>query len=171
MWWLHPAKRGAFVTKAVCACSFGVHKMNLRIFSGVYQSFVESGGDREVFQSSVYLDHISSKLPQMRASNQAQYNQLHLLISILSSSKNELRVLDWGGGAGESFFTLKETAYRLLKKLFYYIVDNEKIIAVGKAFATTANRCKDVELKWVSLDKWEGQRLSPANIDIVQLGS
>ena len=76
-----------------------------------------------------------------------------------------------GGGAGESFFKINEIAYKSLEKLFYCIVDNSKIIAIGKAFATIPNKYKNVELTWISLEKWESHPLLPANIDIVQLGS
>jgi len=141
----------------------------LKIFKGIYKNFSETNGDCEVFESTVHLNHTKSKLPRIYASDKNSYINLAMLIKIFSTYKRELRVLDFGGGAGETFFALSPTVYNNLDKLLYYIIDNSKVLSIGKKFLEKIDQHKKVELFWIPINS-ENLKL-PKPLDILQLGS
>ena len=141
-----------------------------KIFSGIYKNFKETDGKLNVFQSEVYLKHIKSKLPSIYENNNLkQFNNLSLLILILSGYQKQVTILDWGGGAGESFFQLNQKVYDDLDKINWCIMDNSKIIEIGEIFSNKIDLKQNVELTFLNLEK--NYQVISKPIDILQLGS
>ena len=102
-----------------------------QIFAGIYKTFSDSGGDLDVFESELYLNHIKNKLLSFTSNNIKQYENISLLVSLLSLSKKTLDIIDYGGGAGETFFKINLHLGNY-DKIRYQVYDNSKIINIGQ---------------------------------------
>ena len=55
-----------------------------------------------------YLNHIQKKLESFSKVSLSQYGNIPLLVNLLSTSKKTLKIVDYGGGAGETFLKINK---------------------------------------------------------------
>jgi len=106
--------------------------MPYQIWEGIYPSFSHLNIQQDAFSSAFYRAHIEQKMHKLMSSqiNQDDY-LLPGILERLLTCEGDVSVLDFGGGAGESYTALSaQTQQRA--NLTYDIVDNADIIALGK---------------------------------------
>jgi len=109
--------------------------MSIKIFSGVFNNFDDAPPSSDIYASDFYIQNIKKKINKLK-NKESRINEgyiIGLIIDLLSYNREQsLKVLDYGGGAGETFISLPS---KLKDKniLNFTVLDNEKIINLGKA--------------------------------------
>ena len=131
----------------------------MKIFEGHKKKFSQLKINNDLWNSSLYLNHIKSKILKKNKKKDININYLFSILGILSkfNKKQKIIVLDYGGGAGVSYnknFLIKN------KNQIIYIYDNLKLIKLGKKYQKKNN------VRFIS-----EIRFLPKKIDILFLGS
>jgi putative methyltransferase (TIGR04325 family) len=139
-----------------------------QIFLGIYKSFLDSGGDVNVFETEMYLSHIQKKLQSFNKVSFSQYGNIPLLVDLLSTSNKKINILDYGGGAGETFLKINKNIFNP-SIVDYNVLDNINIINVGKKYYDNYIHTENINLKFYDIKKESIYNLYEP--DILQLGS
>jgi putative methyltransferase (TIGR04325 family) len=138
--------------------------MSIKIFSGVFDDFNDAPPSSDIYISDLYIQNIKKKLD--KSNNKSRLNEgyiIGLIINILLSNKKQpLRVLDFGGGAGETFIMLHDRL-KVKDTLIYTVIDNKKIINLGKVVNDKTEAIYFIE----SLNEYNTNNTT----DIIHLGS
>jgi len=107
--------------------------MPYRIFEGIYDSFAEAGGTPQFFRSEVYLKKAEERLQAAIAGLMPVNDYVFVpLVAGMLMERGQLSILDFGGGPGISYLTLKQ-ALISVEGLTYHSLDDEKICEIGRA--------------------------------------
>jgi len=103
-----------------------------QIFDGVYNSFDEAGGSTQFFNSKVYLEKANERLLAAIAELAPVNDYVFApFVAGLLMERGTLSVLDFGGGPGISYLTLKHSLVSF-EGLTYHSLDDEEICAIGR---------------------------------------
>jgi len=106
--------------------------MPFQIFSGVFDSFREAGGSLAFFGSDLYLEKARERLlAAIAGPPQPGEYVLAPIAASLIADRGRLSILDFGGGPGVSYLSVKE-ALASPARLSYHIFDNEALCALGR---------------------------------------
>lgn len=111
-------------------------KASFKIWDGVYTSFRETGADGSAFQDTVWLDKLAARVLDAKSESAGGASVAAVtetrdyvlpVIAAATARRNEvLRVLDFGGGSGTSFFQLAHSLSSS-QPLDYVVIDNEEV--------------------------------------------
>lgn len=106
--------------------------MPFQIFDGVYDNFNEVSGSLEFFRSKEYLEKAKKRLlAAMEGLVPVNEYVFTPLVASLLLDRGEISVLDFGGGPGITYLTLKKTLAST-QGLTYHVIDDEEICALGR---------------------------------------
>lgn len=111
--------------------------MTQKIFSvweGVYSSFAEAGGDLDAFDSDIWIDKQKSRilnaLEDYNTKNIVSKDYpLPLVVAMALSQKDQLKILDFGGGMGLQYLEMVAKVPESQSKVDYYVIDGKSSIA------------------------------------------
>jgi len=115
------------------------------IWEGVYQSFTEAGGQADIYEDEAWINKLTGRFEEETSSLKspkgipaiATFSEhlLPFLACLQAAKKNSIRVLDFGGGFGTSFF--KSLASMVTQeKLEYHVVELPLLCAKVQALAS-----------------------------------
>ncbi|MFC1664777.1 methyltransferase, TIGR04325 family [Pseudomonadota bacterium] len=133
--------------------------MALQIWEGIFNCFEEIEEAQDIFSSTLYQKNIRKKIERLQAqtTSDAEY-PLYGLIRILMTNKKKVKVLDFGGGAGESFYSMPDTV-RNNNALDFHVYDNKEMCLLGETLKNDNSNLKFFNIKPTS------------KYDIIHLGS
>ncbi len=104
------------------------------VWEGVYQSFQEAGGNPDAFDSKIWIkkqkDRIYEALKNQQTGNALSKDYpLSLVVAMLLAQRDELSVLDFGGGMGLHYLEVISKAPQAEGILNYHIVDGKQSIS------------------------------------------
>ena len=110
--------------------------MTQKIFSvweGVYSSFAEAGGDLDAFDSDVWIDKQKSRILNALEDHNTKNivskdYPLPLVVAIALSQKEQLKILDFGGGMGLQYLEMISKAPESQNTVDYYVLDGKTSI-------------------------------------------
>lgn len=106
--------------------------MPFQIFSGVFGTFAEAGGSFDFFCSDPYLRNSRTRLQAAAAKPlPATDYVLAPVAASLIADRGRLSILDFGGGPGIQFLSLKQ-ALGTAANLSYHVFDNRAVCALGR---------------------------------------
>jgi len=115
------------------------------IWEGVYQSFAEAGEVTDIYEDEIWVNKLTARFEEETSSLKsatgipgvAAFSEylLPFLVSLQAAGKNRIRVLDFGGGFGTSFF--KSLASMVTpEKLEYHVVELPLLCTKGRTLAS-----------------------------------
>ncbi len=118
---------------------------DFNIWEGVYGSFAEAGGDQGVFNDAKWLERSKERALALRdqyaagASVLTQDYCLPVLAAMCHAKRGRLRILDFGGGLGFSYFPLR-ACLPGGTQLSFDVVEQPAVVQLGRElFATEAD--------------------------------
>lgn len=107
--------------------------MPFKIFSGVYDSFQETGENLDFFESELYIEKTVNRVQKAKAASPVvrDYVFLPTLIALLAE-KGKLSALDFGGGPGAAYLSLHHVSPLLTDGLTFHVFDNSRICTLGR---------------------------------------
>jgi putative methyltransferase (TIGR04325 family) len=105
--------------------------MAYRIFSGVFDNFSSAPESDDIYSSDLYLNNLNKKLKN----SSYKFNEgyvINLIIRLaMGDQEGTLRVLDYGGGIGETFISLP-TQIKESQHIEFAILDNKTMCNHGR---------------------------------------
>jgi putative methyltransferase (TIGR04325 family) len=143
--------------------------MNSALFSvwqGVYDSFKESGGDTDAFDSDIWIQKQKDRIYQAllsieKDSFSSRDYPMSLIIAMMLSHQKTVSVLDFGGGMGVQYLDLIATIPDSKSRVKYRVVD-------GK---TSVEMRPEVLNKFKNLYFYNDFKEIKEPIDVIHIGS
>jgi len=140
--------------------------LNNSLWEGVYNSFAEAGGDLDAFDSDIWIDKQKSRI--LNALN-AYHTQstvskdypLSLVVAMALAQKDQLHVLDFGGGMGLQYLEMIAQVPESQNRVECYVVDGQ---------ASTDNRPAELS-QFSKLHFLQDFNDLNSAVDIVHIGS
>lgn len=119
---------------------------NFYIWEGIYSSFDEAEiaieQNLDIFNEKLWIQNINRDIKvcinsiQSNISIPSFYKQrtiiLPAVISLIIEKKEKLNILDFGGGLGIGYLSLKESLFDQFKNIKYFIIELDNLVVDGK---------------------------------------
>jgi putative methyltransferase (TIGR04325 family) len=122
-----------------------VNDPDFHVWEGVYSSFAEAGGDQGVFNDAKWLERSEERALALRdhyaggASPLMQDYCLPVLAAMCNAERGRVRILDFGGALGFSFFPVR-ACLPAGAELSFDIVEQPAVVRLGRElFAAEAS--------------------------------
>lgn len=136
--------------------------MVYRVFSGVYDEFNLAPVSDDIYSSSLYINNISKKLKSSPYKSSEGYIFNLVIRLAMENQDGFLRVLDYGGGIGETLISLP-SQIRDNRNIEFAVLDNKILCEYGRKIVKGKHEINFIE------------KLSEYNTDkpvgIIHLGS
>ena len=105
--------------------------MAYRIFSGVYDNFNSAPESDDIYSSDLYLNNLNKKLKNSSYKFNEGYIIDLIIRLIMNDQEGSLRVLDYGGGIGETFISLP-SQIKESRNIEFTVLDNKIMCDYGR---------------------------------------
>jgi putative methyltransferase (TIGR04325 family) len=113
----------------------------MHIWEGIYSSFAEAGGSAKAFRGASWVERSGQRARDTRvAARSAAFAPpttcvheycLPLIASVVQATRGHVRILDFGGAAGQRFHATVDVLARA-DAVEVHVVDNENLCARGR---------------------------------------
>ncbi len=107
-----------------------INPKEIKIWEGIYKNFKETGVKEDVFNEDIWT---ANSLKKLKESLWIDDELLSFLASVLLSEKNNLKVIDFGGGIGITYAQLIKSIPHS-RNIQYLIVEKKTVYEAGSEF-------------------------------------
>ena len=116
-----------------------MNQKNFNLWEGVYETWDDAPGDDGVFNNDIWISKITERKQKASIipsgavlSGTVSYDNILPVVTAMAvaSKKGVLRILDFGGGLGDDFFSLADSL-RHAEKIECHVVGTEAVCRQG----------------------------------------